>query len=273
MRFALIFVLGLLFPTAASAQASVLDRTQTSRGLVRDTSVALAAEDAARRAGIACLVGDAVLRDEDRFGGSRHYEIACREGGGFLIVSTPGSDVAHDCLLLAASAEAIRRREPGDDRRPVVCTLPVNADPQRRYADMARDSGLTCTVDAGALVGRSEDGDLVWEIGCRDRIGAWIELKPEGWVVTDCLEVLSLGGRCELTSARELATALSDWTDASLCRPVSARSMGRTAAGTAWFELACRDAPPVVVAREADRTVEVLTCEQAAIRLEPCEGL
>lgn len=259
---------------AASAQSSILDRTRTTRGFVGDTTLTLAANDAADRAGVFCEVADVALRDEDRITSSRHYEVSCRDGAGFLIVSTPESDRAYDCLMLAASAEVIRRRDPTDPRRPVVCTLPANADGLRRYAAMARTGGIACRVDGGALVGRGPSGGLIYEIGCRGEAGAWIETTPDGPVVTGCVDVLALGGRCELTDAEEEAAALSGWVDASTCRPLSARSLGRTATGMAWFEVACRDAGPVVVGRDdRGRTVEVLTCDEAAQRLEPCEGL
>lgn len=238
---------------------------------------ALAAEDAAMRAGVLCRAVDAVLLDEDRFRGSRHYEVACQGGTGYLIVSQPGNDVAHDCLLLAASAEALRRRNPADDRRPVVCTLTPNVDARRRYSQIAQDAGLNCRVDGGALVGRSEGGFLVWEIGCRDAAGAWVEQAAGGPVVTDCLQVRALGGRCELTTTEEEMDALNQWFDHgsnASCRPSSARAMGRTAAGISYFEVACGSAEPVVVARDPQgRTVEVLTCAQAAATIEPCSGV
>jgi hypothetical protein len=256
---------------AAQAQSSVLDRTRTTRGLIGDTSLTMAAQDAAERAGTGCDVRDAVLLDEDRITSSRHYEVSCRDGGGWIVVSSAAGDVAHDCLLVQAGAEAESRRG-SRSGRPVACTLPANIDASRRYAAIAREAGVDCRVDGGTLVGRADGGALVFEIGCRGRAGAWVEQRPQGAVVTDCTEVLALGGRCELTSPEEAAAALSDWLPEATCRPVAARAMGRTAAGVGWYQLSCRGSAPVVVGREAGRTVEVLSCEDAAVRLEPCEG-
>lgn len=245
------------------------DLGTSTRGRVRDTSTVLETQRLVERLGLPCHVTEAVPRGRDESGG-RHYEVACDDAPGWLVVDS-ARPIAIDCLAL--DAQNARARS-GAARFVPTCRLQGNRNPRRHYAAMAREAGLTCRVDGGLSLGRSPTGAPVYEIGCRDGVGAWIERGSTETVVTDCLQVRALGARCELTDTKEEAAALETWLPASLhtpCRPSAARAIGRNAQGISYFEIGCSEGGSMVVARdEFGETLEVITCDEAAVRLEPC---
>lgn len=264
-RLSLMLAIGLsLLASTASAQPA-LERTPTTRGLVRDTNVLLAARDAAARAGAACDVTAAVVRAVGHTG-DRHYEVTCRDGPGYLIVAGTNT-TAYNCLLLASQNERFER-EGSSTRQAPICLLRANRNPARHLASMAARAGMDCRVDEGRVVGLSPDESPIYETGCRGAVGAWIEQAPGGWVVTDCLEIRSRGDVCQFTTGSEELAGFRLWlagSHAESCAPTQLRSMGRNAAGFTYYEVACVGAAPVVVSLDAERRVSnVLSCTEAA---------
>ena len=265
MRLLLIFVVGIsVFFSPALAQQT-LERSPTTRGLIRDTSVLLAARDAAARAGADCDVTGAVLRGRDSFG-DRQYEVACREGPGYLIVAGM-TNIAHNCLLLASQNERFER-ERASTRQAPACLLRANRNPVRHFASMATRAGLDCRVDEGRVVGLSPAGSATYEIGCRRAGGAWIEQGSAGWTVTDCLEIQSRGDICQFTAESEEVAGFRRWLEGSpaeVCAPTRLRSMGRNAAGLTYYQLTCSDGAAIIVGMDTGRRVSnVLSCADAA---------
>lgn len=265
MRLLLIFVVGLSFTFSEALAQQTLERSPTTRGLIRDTSVLLAAQDAATRAGTDCHVTGAVLRGRDSVG-DRQYEVACREGPGYLIVSGM-TNIAHNCLLLASQNERFER-EGASTRQAPACLLRANRNPVRHLASMAARAGMDCRVDEGRVVGLSPDESPIYEIGCRGAVGAWIEQTPGAWIVTDCLEIRSRNDVCRFTTGSEELAGFRRWlagSDAETCAPTHLRSMGRNAAGFAYYEVGCTAGAPVVVSFDSGRRVAaVLSCAEAA---------
>ncbi len=253
-----------LVAAAASAQQS-LDETPTTRGRVRDTATLLAAQDAAARAGVDCVVTSASLRGRDSFG-DRQYEAVCRQGPGYLIIDGT-SPTAHSCLLLASQSDRFQRGEPSIRPAP-TCVLRGNRNPVRHFASMAAGAGMDCRVDEGRVVGLSPTGITIYEIGCRRAPGAWIEQASGAWVVTDCLDIRSRGDLCQFTTEPEELAGFRprlSGSAAEACTPTRVRDMGRNAAGLTWYELTCAGDDPIVVSLDAGRRVtNVLTCREAA---------
>ena len=253
-----------LLASTASAQPA-LERTPTTRGLVRDTNVLLAARDAAARAGAACDVTAAVVRAVGHTG-DRHYEVTYRDGPGYLIVAGT-SNTAYNCLLLASQNERFER-EGSSTRQAPICLLRVNRNPARHLASMAARAGMDCRVDEGRVVGLSSDESPIYEIGCRGAVGAWIEQASGGWVVTDCLEIRSRGDVCQFTTGSEELAGFRRWlagSAAEACTPTHLRGMGRNAAEFTYFEVACAAGDPIVVSLDSDhRVTNVLSCADAA---------
>lgn len=264
-RLALMLAIGLsLLASAASAQQS-LDQTPTTRGRVRDATTLLAARDVAARADADCEVTGAALRGMDSFGDPQ-YEVVCREGPGYLIIAGI-SPAAFNCLLLASQNERIER-EGASTRQAPACLLRANRNPVRHFASMAARAGLGCRVDEGRVVGLSPAGSPIYEIGCRRAVGGWIEQGPSGWIVTDCLEIRARGDVCRFTAESEEVAGFHRWLEGSsaeACAPTSLRSMGRNAAGLAYYELTCSAGAAVIVSLDAGRRVtNVLSCREAA---------
>ena len=265
IRMLLMLAIGLSLPASMASAQQTLERSPTTRGRVRDTTLLLAARDAAARAGVDCQVTGAALRGTDILG-DRHYEITCRDGPGYLIVAGL-NNTAHNCLLLASQNERFERGGPSTRQAP-VCALEANRNPARHLASMAARAGMDCRVDEGRVVGLSGDQSPIYEIGCRGAVGAWIEQAPRGWIVTDCLEIRSRDDVCRFTSEPEELAGFSRWLAGSVaqaCEPVRLRSMGRNAAGLSYYELTCAAGPAVVVSLDAGRRVtNVLSCTEAA---------
>ncbi|WP_439477893.1 hypothetical protein [Brevundimonas sp.] len=263
-RLALILAIGLSLLASESLAQQTLERSPTTRGRVRDTSVLLAARDAAARAGADCHVTAAALQGRDSFG-DRRYEVACREGPGYLIVdgTTP---TAYNCLLLESQSE--RLEGVSSTREVPACLLRANRNPVRHFASVATHAGMDCRVDEGRVVGLSPTGTTIYEIGCRRAPGAWIEQASGAWIVTDCLDIRSRGDLCQFTTEpEELAgfRARLAGSAAEACAPTGVRDMGRNATGLTYYELTCAGGAPVVVSLDAGRRVtNVLTCAEAA---------
>ncbi len=264
MRLVLVFVVGIsVFFSPALAQQT-LERSPTTRGLIRDTSVLLAARDAAARAGAECDVTQAVLRGKDSVG-DRQYEVACREGPGYLIVAGM-TNIAHNCLLLASQNERFER-EGASTRQAPACLLRANRNPLRHFTSMGISAGLDCRVDEGRVVGLSPGGGAIYEVGCHRAVGVWIEQRSTGWAITDCLEIRSRGDICQFTTEAEALAGfrrLLEGNPAEACAPTEFRSMGRNAAGILYYQLTCSDGAAIIVGMDGERKVSsVLSCTDA----------
>ena len=186
MRLPLLVIL--LCLVSGETRAQQIRELGTSRGgLIRDASTLLAAGDAAADAGVDC---DIVAADQRGRGeaGERLYEVACRDAPGWIII-TGSNPRAYGCLALADQPRA----------GSAGCRLRANRNPRRHYARMAAEAGLACRVNDGAFVGRTTDGRALYEIGCRDAAGGWLEQTATGWIVTDCLDVRARGSACRFT--------------------------------------------------------------------------
>ncbi len=265
VRSFLTLTVGLSIVAASVSAQQTPTRTPTTRGLVGDTTVLLAARDAAARAGAACDVTIAVVRAVSQTG-DHHYEVACSTGPGYLIVAST-TDTAYNCLLLMSQNERLKR-EGLSTRQAPICELRANRNPARHLASMAARAGINCQVDEGRFVGLSSDEKPIYEIGCRDAVGAWIEQASNGWVVSDCINIRSQRNICQYTTEAEELSGFRQWlagTSAAACRPVQLRSMGRNAAGLSYYEVACAASTPIVVSLDSGRRVaNVLSCAEAA---------
>lgn len=170
------------------------------------------------------------------------YEVDCAMGPGFILVEGSPPQ-AYDCLQLSAEAARRRAEDPGADVGS-QCALPGNAE-TAIYAEFARSAGLACTVDGGVWIGRPATGGDTYEIGCADADGAWVDVAPDGSarLSAECLEVVSAGQSCRLTTGPEQAAGLHarlTGTPLAECRPQAARYVGGNASGR-FYEVKCAD--------------------------------
>lgn len=167
------------------------------------------------------------------------YEAACSEGPGYiLIAATPPQ--SFDCLELAGTAATARLRDPAADVGQ-QCALPANLNGLAVIGGWARSVGVSCTIDEAIAIGKSDNDNIVYEIGCAGADGYWLEKVGTGWDLKDCLQVASTGGTCRFTTAQEQADGFEAklaGTDAAACDVTRVRLMGSNANGR-FYEAKC----------------------------------
>lgn len=167
------------------------------------------------------------------------YEAACAEGAGYIVIaSTPPQAI--DCLELAGQAFTARLRDPAADVGQ-QCGLPGNQNGLAVIGGWAREAGVTCAIDQATAIGRSDAGNIVYEVGCAGVDGYWLEKAGTEWTVQDCLQITSLGATCRFTTAQEQADGFKPklaGTEAAACDVTQVRLMGSNANGR-FFEAKC----------------------------------
>jgi hypothetical protein len=168
-------------------------------------------------------------------------------------------------MVLAASAEQTRARDPEADVGS-QCTLPANDNAMAVFTAYAKEAGLDCQVDQGAIIGAKPGGAIVYEIGCVGVDGAQINKANSGWEVASCLELVSANSTCRFTTPQEQAATLKGWlagSEAAPCDVSQARYMGKNANGS-FYEAACTGVDGVIVRFDNARAVQqVYPCATA----------
>ena len=223
-----------------------------------------AAEALLTATGTTCQATETNLRGQVGEG-QAVYEVACATGPGYILIgSTPPQAV--DCVLLSGQADIVRARDPEADVG-LQCLIEANKNVVKVVAAYAAEAGLKCTVDQGASVGKSSDGNVIYEAGCAGVDGAWLEKTPTGWTTTECLKVVSSNGTCRFTTPAEQAATLKAWfanSEAAPCDVTEARYMGSNPNG-AFYEAKCAGADGLIARFDNAMAVQqVYPCAQAA---------
>ena len=254
-------MIGLAAATASAQEPRELGTTD--HGRVSRGGTLLAARDAARNAGLDCEVVAAVRRGRSE-DGDYQYEVVCRDKPGYLIID---NRTGYNCLALEGQNQRIQR---GERSGPLVptCRHPRNRNPTRHFVAMAAEAGVNCRIYEGFAVGLSTAGFPIYELGCRNGLGAWIEQTPAGWIVTDCLQVRSQGGVCRFITPVEEFADFQRRLEASGrrdCRPIHLHGMGRNAEGATYYEASCAEGESIVVALDAQGAVRnIIPCAEAS---------
>lgn len=198
--------------------------------------------------------------------GQAVYEVSCATGPGYVLIgSTPPQAV--DCVLLSGQADIARSKDPEADVG-LQCLIEANKDVVKVVAAYAAEAGVKCTVDQGASVGKSSDGNVIYEAGCAGVDGAWLEKTPTGWTTTDCLKVISSNGVCRYTTPAEQAATVKAWfanTAAAPCDVTEARFMGSNANG-AFYEAKCAAGDGLIARFDNAMAVQqVYPCAEASM--------
>ena len=196
--------------------------------------------------------------------GARSYEASCATGPGYILIgSTPPQAV--DCVLLAGQAEIDRARDPLADLG-TQCVIPQNADVVRVISAYATEAGIACAVDQAASIGKSTEGNLIYEVGCNGVDGYWIEKIATGWKATECAIVTTQNATCRYTTAAEAVATLKGrltGSEAAACDATQGRYMGANANGAFW-EAKCAAGNGVIVRFNPEYAVQqVYPCETA----------
>lgn len=183
------------------------------------------------------------------------YEVACGTAPGY-IVETKTPPEASSCIILAHSADVARAADP--TASPAQCTLAANTDVQKFLRQYAKDAGVACTVDQAKLRGQSNDGAVVYEVGCSDGPGYWIKQQAATWTKRPCIQIVAENGTCEFTTASENAAfvkTLLAGSEAASCNVTEARLMGQNANGV-FYEAKCDGADGVIARLNAENVVQ-----------------
>ena len=237
-----------------------------SRGRDRQPSpeqILQGARDLAAAASVDCQVSEASLLGVDAQRKSI-YEVVCSNNAGHVLIASEPPQV-FNCLELAGSAAIQRERDPPAEVGQ-QCTLPANQNGLALIGGWAREAGVTCTVDEARAIGRSNAGNLIYEVGCAGVDGLRLENGEGQWSVQDCLQVVSVGGTCRFTTAAEQNATLQAklaGTEAADCNVQQVRVMGQNANGR-FYEVKCAAEGVGFVARvKDDATQQIYPCATA----------
>ena len=221
-----------------------------------------AAREQAALASTGCVVTEAKLLGQTAERTSI-YEIACSTGPGYIIESkTP--PVATDCVILATSAEKIRAADPSAEVGP-QCTFERNTDTIGFIRGYAQQAGVPCSVDQGTVIGKANDGGIVYEVGCSGEQGYWLKHLNNAWTTTPCIQVLAEQGACSFTTPEEIAASITPvlaGTEASACDVTAARLMGRNANGM-FYEAKCAAGDGFIARVAEGKTEQIYPCATA----------
>lgn len=171
---------------------------------VSQAQIIAAAQSAAASAGLNCQVTAASHPGVD----AREvpiYEAACAEGQGYILVaSTPAQSFG--CFELEGAA-AVRRLDNPAAEVGQLCELPSNQNSLPLIGGWAREAGVTCQVEKAVLIGRSFGSNPIYEIGCADADGYWLEKAGDGWVVQRCAQIAESGETCRFSGRRDQLSA------------------------------------------------------------------
>lgn len=237
------------------------DRRQAPAAAATPEEIKAAAQAQATAAGLTCQVTEAsnpgVTAEQAKI-----YEAACATGPGYiLIASTPPQ--SFDCLELAGTAYTARLRDPAADVGQ-QCVLPANQNGLAVIGGWGREAGVTCTVDEAVAIGKSDENNIVYEVGCAGVDGYWLEKVATGWKLQDCLQITSVGGTCRFTTAQEQADGFEAklaGTEASGCDVTQVRLMGSNANGR-FYEAKC--------AAEGEGFIARVNSEGVTQQIYPC---
>lgn len=214
--------------------------------------------------GTTCDITETVLRGQIG-AGENVYETTCATGPGFVLIGTTPPQ-AIDCVLLSGQADIERRRDPAADVG-MQCQIEANKNVLHVIAAYAAEAGVKCNIDQAASVGKTNSGNIIYEVGCAGVDGYWIEKQPTGWDVSECQKVVSTGGTCRFTTVAEQAATLKGWlagSDAALCDVTQSRYMGANANGS-FYEAKCAAGDGIIVRFDTAQAVQqVYHCEAAA---------
>lgn len=166
-----------------AARGEAIAPTVATQAQIVETAQALATG-----AGVECRVTEAALLGVNAEE-APVYEAACAEGPGQLIIAATPTQ-AFNCFELAGA--------PGGQQ----CTLGVNQNSLAVIGGWARDSGVTCRIDQAAAIGRSVEGNLIYEVGCADADGYWLERASDGWRLQSCRVITASGETCRFSEDR-----------------------------------------------------------------------
>jgi len=222
----------------------------------------------------------------ERVGGDKDvkvYEVACRSGVGYFLMSQPRKKAqAISCL----AAEAARAADVAKGAKPSAfsCKLGGATDTKGMAAAVLKGTNTACDVSDYRWMGvSSSSGTEYSEVSCANGHGYVLEVPGVGKlasvVVVDCQEAIRAGIKCSLTAVA-MPVTLQTFRDALKdhavdCAPAQVRYIGRESLGQRYVvEVQCPQQPKGLVAfiplQGNPKPFETLDCSAAAARSVQC---
>ncbi len=189
------------------------------------------------------------------------YEVACKEGLGYSLITMQPKPVIQDCVASAAS--------------PVLtCRLPENADPKSGLNAFVAESGRQCGVTGAKYLGATSAGASFYEVTCQTGAGYVIQKeasKPAA--VIPCMGMAETKLACTLTpldKAKEYAKTLAAGTKKT-CAITDIRFVGSTASGQDGYEVACGETGYMFTIDQTGKLGQAVDCALASAFLGGCK--
>ena len=191
------------------------------------------------------------------------YEVACKEGMGYTLLTMKPTATANDCIASSLSAS-------------LACRLQENANPKAGLAPVMTEAGRPCAVNNAKFLGSTPTGTKFYEVACKPGEGYLLQREPgKPAAAFPCIS--AVGGKlaCTLTTddqsvayAKTLAAGVK-----KPCDVKDVRYIGMTSSGLDGYEIACTAANSgfiytITPAGEAKQQVD---CALAASFLGGCK--
>lgn len=251
---------------APAAEAPKITKVELDRGMKEAPAVVA-------QAGVACTVTNA------RFIGSlslppadpkakgakpvnvNGYEVACKEGLGYSVLTMPDKPSATDCI--AASASAV-----------LACRLPENSNPKSALTPVMAEAGRTCNVSDAKFLGAAASGTNFYEVVCKVGEGYVIQREPgKPAVAFPCMGMGETKLACTLTTpdaskayVKTLAAAVK-----KPCAITDVRFVGSTRNGLDGYEVACGETGYIFTVDAANAVQQQVDCALAQSFLGGCK--
>jgi hypothetical protein len=248
-------------PLAAHAQDKKDDKKTAITKDQRDKGMK-EAPPVAKTAGITCDITDAYYlgSSKTKDGKQDVYEVACKQGLGYILLSQGATAKAYDCLATQSQPS-------------LNCKLPANANPADGLKPLVAQTGVTCTPGKARYVGANAT-TTVYEVACQEGAGYLIQAPVPGAAATavtaePCAATLGQGNmECTLTPKEQVQAYINGLVTKSghQCQVSGSRYIGADKnTGDSYYEVGCGSEAGFVI--DADKTgayKSVITCGQAA---------
>jgi hypothetical protein len=204
-------------------------------------------------------VGGGKTRTDGKIVEVNVYEVACRNGTGYFLISQgPQKPTAMSCFAADATRAADIAQGGKSD---FYCQLPANRDVKAMAASLMTTAGTECSVSNFRWFGLSASSHTEYsEVVCADGKGYLLKTPQTGLSaqtsVMTCQEAATFGLKCHLTDGGPVSTPVTMQTfrDALKqngvgCEPTQLRVIGREAVDKRYVvEVQCPERPGGIVA-------------------------
>lgn len=269
------------FSLAAEAAAQV--RAQTPRRMnaaeisaVQRQRGAAEAPAVVQAANVPCDITEALWVGSAGQGATAQnaYEVACRTGLGYVLVTRPQQPtLVIDCLYARTVAD--REQAAGNAASQTRCTLPANADPWTRLQPVLQQLNRRCTANNGRAVGELPQA-IRYELACTEGGALLLDVPKPGQTGVQpssisCLEASSAGIECQFAPREQLVAQVRPLLTgaAAQCQPSDVRWLGRSADANRneFIEVACGASGGFVIeVTAAGQTQTAYSCDAAQAR-------